>query len=54
MYAMIRLVAAYETLLAQEKEAFPIEKFDRVGLEGLIKRRFFYGPSASLYGGRFI
>ena len=38
--------------LVQEKEAFPTEKFDRLGLEGLIKRRFFYGPSAPLYGGR--
>ena len=45
-------MTTYVVFLMQEKEAFPTEKFDRQGLEGLIKRRFFFGPSAPLYGGR--
>ena len=29
----------------------PDEKFDRSALEDLVKRRFYYGPSFSIYGG---
>lgn len=36
----------------QEIELAPAEdKIDRSMLEGLVKRRFFYGPSFSIYGG---
>ena len=36
----------------QEKEiTLPEEKFDRSALEDLVKRRFYYGPSFSIYGG---
>lgn len=36
----------------QEKELVPADdKIDRSLLEGLVKRRFYYGPSFSIYGG---
>ena len=38
----------------EKKEQYlapPEEKFDRSGLEDLVKRRFFYTPSFSIYGG---
>ena len=38
--------------ISQEKELTgPEDKFDRSGLEDLVKRRFFYGLSFSIYGG---
>ena len=37
---------------SQEKELVPADdKIDRSLLEGLVKRRFYYGPSFSIYGG---
>ena len=40
------------SLSKQEKELTSSDdKFDRPGLEDLVKRRFFYGPSFSIYGG---
>ena len=41
-----------KALEKREKELAPKEtQFDRAGLEGLAKRRFFYAPAFSIYGG---
>lgn len=41
-----------KALEKREKELAPKETlFDRAGLEGLTKRRFFYAPAFSIYGG---
>jgi hypothetical protein len=31
----------------------PKDTFNRAGLEDLVKRRFFYAPAFSIYGGEF-
>lgn len=41
-----------KALEKKEKELAPKEThFDRAGLEDLVKRRFFYAPAFSIYGG---
>lgn len=41
-----------KALEKKEKELAPKEtSFDRAGVEGLAKRRFFYAPAFSIYGG---
>ena len=41
-------------VILQEKElAPPEEKFNRAGLEDLLKRRFFYSVSYGIYGGGY-
>ena len=41
-----------KTLEKREKELAAKEtQFDRAGVEGLTKRRFFYAPAFSIYGG---
>ena len=41
-----------KALERREKELAPKEThFDRAGVEGLAKRRFFYAPAFSIYGG---
>ena len=43
-----------KALEKKEKELTSKEaQFDRAGLEGLAKRRFFYAPAFSIYGGEW-
>ena len=51
--AVAELKARKKALEKREAELIPVEeKFDRSGLEDLLKRRFFYGQSFAIYGGR--
>ena len=50
--AVAELKVRKKALEQWEKQlAPPQEKFDRAGLEGLLKQRFFYAPAFSIYGG---
>lgn len=50
--ALAELKIKKKALEQKEKELAPKEKkFDRAGLEDLLKRRFFYAPAFSIYGG---
>ena len=52
--AVAELKARKKTLEQREAELSPKqEKFDRSGLEDLLKRRFFYTQSFAIYGGSF-
>lgn len=52
--AVAELKVRKKALEAKEKAITPKEKkFDRGGLEDLMKRRFFVAPSFSIYGGLF-
>ena len=49
---MSELRGRKKTLEEREKAlAPPEESFDRAALEDLLKRRFFYAPAFSIYGG---
>jgi len=50
--AVAELKVKKRALEKREKQlAPPQERFDRSGLEDLLKRRFFYAPAFSIYGG---
>ena len=50
--AIAELKSRKKALEQKEKELAPREKFNRAALEDLLKRRFFYAPSFSIYGGK--
>ena len=51
--AVAELKAKKKALEQREEQISPkYVKMDRSGLEDLLKRRFFYTPSYSIYGGK--
>ena len=53
--ALAELKVRKKALEQQEAKLIPKEKkFDRSGLEDLVKRRFIYAQSFSLYGGAIL
>ena len=50
--ALTELKARKKLLENKEEELSGKKKFDRSGLEDLVKRRFFFGPAFSIYGGK--
>ena len=53
--AVAELKARKKALEQREIQLTPKEeKFDRSKLDDLLKRRFFYTPSFSIYGGMFV
>ena len=49
--ALTELKARKKQLESKEEELSGKKKFDRSGLEDLVKRRFFFGPAFYIYGG---
>lgn len=50
--ALTELKARKKQLESKEEELSGKKKFDRSGLEDLVKRRFFFGPAFYIYGGQ--